>query len=308
MEYYQNVEISKVSWISRGGTAENYYIPDNCDELKELLQSIIHKGEEYLVVGLTSNIYFKNTCRIKNLISTKRVNHWEDRGDLICCECGTITALLSKSMVNMGVDGFEGLVDLPGTVGGAIYGNSGCYGCLISNYLLAIEMIDENGEITVVKKQDLHFSHRSSGLKSGDIRGTILKAFFKKEYGNPILLKQKALQNHLTRLTSQPGPKNNLGTTFCEFGKTTTFGCLAIFVSRCYAFAIRLIHKNALQTEKKRISILLTLSGGRELIPYLHGLERFIWKDEKADVLFVKYNRIIHRLYQKPRLEIEIKE
>ena len=308
MEYYQDVEISKLSWISRGGTAVNYYIPDNCDELKELLQTLIYKHEEYLVVGLTSNLYFKNTYCIKNLISTKKVNHWVDNGEVICCECGTKTGLFSKNMVDIGVVGFEGLVDLPGTIGGAIYGNSGCYGCLISDYLLAVELVDANGEVKVVKSQDLHFSHRSSGLKRGAIKGTILKAFFKKEYGDSILLKQKALQNHLSRLASQPGPKNNLGSTFCEFGKTTLFGWFVIMVSRCYAFAIRSIHKTAHQVEKKRILIILSLAGGRELFPYLHTLNRFIWIDENADKMFIKYNRMIHRLYKKPRLEIEIKE
>lgn len=210
MKYFVNKSIKEVSWIQRGGTARNYFEPENYDELKRLLLELIQQNADFITVGLTSNIYFKNTYNVENLISTKKVNQWQESDDLVCCDAGVNMNLFAKNMVNKGYKGFEGLVDLPGTVGGAVYGNSGCYGCLISDKLSHVEIMDITGSIVELKKDDLHYSTRCSDFKRGKIKGVVLRTFFRKEEGNPTELKRIAEINHQDRLFTQPGPKNNL--------------------------------------------------------------------------------------------------
>lgn len=126
-------------------------------------------------------------------------------------------------MVSNGVKGFEGLIDLLDTISGGVYGNAGCFGCNISDMLVNVKVLREDGKIVVYSKQDLNFATRNSDFKRGILKGIILEVILIKEYGNRLILKDLADKNHKLRLQTQPGPKYNLGTTYFEFGNYTLF-------------------------------------------------------------------------------------
>lgn len=120
MKYIENKRISELSWIHRGGMATNYYEPESVEELVELVRSFYYTGEKFDLVGITSNIYFKDSYNVDNLVSTKQINRYTEDDSVITAECGVNVARLSREMVAKGVKGFEGLIDLPGTVGGGV--------------------------------------------------------------------------------------------------------------------------------------------------------------------------------------------
>ena len=76
-------------------------------------------------------------------------------------------------MVDEGVEGFDGLWDLPGTVASAVYGNSGCFGCEMSDIFHSAEILTPQGEIKVVTPVDLNFVRRNSNIKKGILKGVI---------------------------------------------------------------------------------------------------------------------------------------
>lgn len=80
------------------------------------------------MVGHTLNIYFKNSFNIQTLVQTSKLTNYTILEDYVECECGVHVRLLARDMVKRGYKGFEGLVDLPGTIGGAIVNDSGVMG------------------------------------------------------------------------------------------------------------------------------------------------------------------------------------
>lgn len=308
MKAISNKNISELSWLSRGGIANNYYVPESIEELVELVNKLNAENRQWLLIGLTSNIYFKNTFSIDNLISTKGLTHWEESEDTIDCECGTIVHLLSKKMVEKGINGFEGLIDLPGTIGGAIYGNAGCFDNSISDLLINVTLLLPDGTTTTLNKDELHFSKRNSDLKRGILKGVILKAKLHKEFGDLEQIKVKAENNHRIRIETQPGPKYNLGSTYCDLGKRTFWGNIISFMAGFYSKALMVFNYDDKTRTRKKNEFEFRLAGGKGVIPYIFSPSRFIWKDDNADNVFIQYQRVLNKLYINPRLEIEIME
>lgn len=288
---------------SSGGVILHYYEPETTKELIELVCELNTRQEYFDIVGYTSNIYFKDTYNVDNLITTRRLNSFQDNKNEVTCECGVSVSKLSKEMVSQGVVGFAGLIDLPGTIGAAVYGNAGCYDCLLSDVLISVKVLESNGVTKEYKTEELHYSKRNSDFKRGAIKGAILSVKLKKNYGDIKMIERMAAENHTNRIKTQPGPQNNLGTTYCYFGKRTKLGVIVK-----YASGLLCKVASALTLNVRSWKMELTLIGYKKLIPYLWNIDRFIWKDSQADKYFVEYQKVINKLFQNPQLEIEVKE
>ena len=103
-------------------------------------------------------------------------------------------------MVKRGFKGFEGLIDLPGTIGGAVVNNSGCYGSQISDLLLGAKLLLPNGVVRCLSPQELAFTIRSSSLKRGEVKGIILSVTLRLVNGDPDELMKLADKAHQDRL------------------------------------------------------------------------------------------------------------
>lgn len=298
-----NIKTSSISWLrnsydndSSTGIINNYYIPENMEELRELCVRLQKKNLAYRVIGHTSNIYFLPDTNIPNLISTKRINKWNIEGNILSCECGTNVKSLARAMVDSGMDGFAGLIDLPGTIGGAIYGNASVGNYSISQMLKSIIILNSEGIIEEMSYNDMDFQFRSSCLKRKEMKGIILSCTLQLKRGDVKEQKRIAEEVHKWRIENQPGPLNNLGTT-ALLNDLTCFGYVVALSTKLLDY----LHKNQLRNK-----IILRLAGASILHPYLFGFNRFIWKDSKAHELFETYLKFINRMYRNPKLEIEV--
>ena len=298
-----HVKTYSISWISSSydkdtalGIINTYYIPETIDELQELCISLFTSGEELRVVGHTSNIYFLPNTNISNLISVRKLNRWQIEGNLLTCQCGVNVKALSKAMIDEGFEGFAGLIDLPGTIGGAIYGNASVGKYSITNMLESVKLLNENGQIEVYSKEDMNFQYRSSALKRQEMKGIILSCSLKLTMGDSGKEKRTAEGIHVWRVKNQPGPLNNLGTT-ALLNNHSKYGFLAFSIAKLVAFGRSPIIKK---------NLVLKMLGASHLSPYLFGYNRFIWKDPKAHEFFYDYIRFINKAYKYPKLEIEV--
>lgn len=306
MKHLINVKTTKISWLKDwnptklGGVISDLYYPESIDELVEIVKVCQDNKREFYVFGHTSNSYLLPSFSPDVVISILYLNGYTETEEAITTECGVHSKWLAKYMVGCGYKGFEGLIDLPGTVSGAIYGNAGCYGCLISDYLLSVLVLNKRGQLVEFKKSELGFDHRSSKFKTGEIRGTIIKATFSKVEGDKELLKEKAKLNHANRLETQPGPSNNLGTIFLK-DEYTIFGNWIRRIGRYFA---KMLHKP--ENAPIILKFKLLLAGYPKLSKYLSGMDRFIWNDENAHVAFEDFLQMRKKLFKHNRLEIEI--
>ena len=304
-----NISVYSICWLNHadGGTIGTFYEPETKDELIELCRSLYKEKKSFDLIGHTSNIYFLPNYSVDIMVSTRRLKNVEHKDDFIIADCGANVKALAHTMVNEGIKGFEGLIDLPGTVAAAVYGNASCYKCSVNDMLVSVEFLKENGEIVTLLPEDLKFTKRSSALKRGEIKGVILSVTLRKEYGEAEQLKALAEKNHENRMKTQPGPKDNLGTIYAVTGGKSQKSWIVRLLASLICLPLRLTCKNAAAMKKAKIDTILRLYGAKELQPYVFGWKRYIWKDEKSHEFFWKFHKIHQKLFTESKFEIEIK-
>ena len=129
-----------------------------------------------------------------------------------CIYCGAAVSLtyLARQTAEQGLSGLEYLSGIPGTVGGAIYGNAGVKNYDISSVLLEVELMDYNGSKNILTKDKLNFEYRKSNIKNAII--TKVKFILKKADKNDIL--QTIFKEQQKRKQNQPLGTKNAGCIF----------------------------------------------------------------------------------------------
>ena len=304
-----NVPLQEVSWIksdealkdANKSCAAHLYYPETITELLELCRDFYRSGESFDLIAYASNTLLLPSYHPRHLVCTKRLKGMTEDEEHLICECGMAVRELALYCVEKGYEGFEGLIDLPGAVAAAIYGNAGCYGCRVATHLSHIELLGEDGEVCMVTPDELAFSFRSSALKRGELKGVVLRAVFKKVEGDKAVLAQRAEAAHRERKATQPSAANNLGSTMVGCTQRTAWGHVIIPLARTLARFTR----NRRQTE---VAVILLLTGYRRLRPYLFRMNRYMFLDARAHQLFPAYLDLMRKLYKDPRLEIEIRK
>ena len=306
MQIIENTSIGHFSWLNEriyktgGGKIKNLYLPDTKEELIGLIRQLYKEGNQFYIFGHTSNCYFLPSFSAETVISTRRLYNYKIQERCVICEPGAHIKDIAKKLTNLGIKGYSGMIDLPGTVAAAVYGNAGCFGCETKDIVSSVELLCPNGEVHILSKEDLVFQRRSSALKRKDIEGVILSVTLKKEKGNRSLLINHAEACHKERQQTQPGPANNLGSCFMSGSKTLGLRIVE-----------RIIHHigTLLRLDRKqRLKLLLVLLGQRRLIPYLYEMNRFMWIDEQSHNVFQAYVSFYSKIYKNAKLEIQLFE
>ena len=207
-----NESLSKFSWFNLGGPAKVLFRPKNLKELSIFLKEI--KGiNEIKVLGAGSNTLIRDGGFDGIIIKFgKSFSH------LSLFDSNTIIAgasALDKNVSNFALEnslsGFEFLSCIPGTIGGAIRMNSGCYGAEISGILASVQAIDVNGNIRVIQSSNIQFYYRSSSLDDNLI---FISATFKGKRDNKQNI-QKKINNFVNQKKgTQPQKIKTCGSTF----------------------------------------------------------------------------------------------
>ncbi|RMD52969.1 MAG: UDP-N-acetylmuramate dehydrogenase, partial [Nitrospirae bacterium] len=102
-----------------------------------------------------------NTINVKKIDGSERIKMTLGAGTRL----SKIVAISSK----LGYTGFEGLVGIPGTVGGAVFMNAGSFGTEISEYLISVDVMDRLGRVKTLRKEDIEFSYRHSSIGRDEV-------------------------------------------------------------------------------------------------------------------------------------------
>ena len=124
---------------------------------------------------------------------------------------GTFDKTLSRFAEDNSIINFEFLSCIPGSVGGAIRMNSGCYGDEISNILISIKAIDFKGNLVEIKKDEIEFFYRGTNLPENLI---ILSAKFHARIGDKKIISEKIKKFSKEKKDTQPSQIKTCGSTF----------------------------------------------------------------------------------------------
>ncbi len=209
----KNVLLSQYNWFNLGGPAELFFKPKDKKELVDILRYSKDKNLKINVIGAGSNTLIRDKG-IKGL--TIKLGKSFSQIKLLDNETIEVGAsALDKKLAYYAqenlISGFEFLSCIPGSLGGAVIMNSGCYGEDISKVFLSLRAINFYGEEVEIKKENIKFFYRKTNLPNDLI---ITSVVLKGKQSTKDYIDTKQSQMIETKKRSQPSNVKTCGSTF----------------------------------------------------------------------------------------------
>ena len=206
-------DLSKYSWFNLGGPADIFFRPENKDQLIKFLNVIKDNNYKIHILGAGSNTLIRDSG-VKGVViklGSKFSNIELLEKDTIEVGASTLDRKVSDFAKNNEISCMEFLSCIPGSIGGAIIMNSGCYGSDISEILSSIKIIDEKGKEKEIKNDEIKFFYRGTNIPKNYI---ILSAVLKGIISSKQLIQQKQEELIERKKKSQPSQIKTGGSTF----------------------------------------------------------------------------------------------
>ena len=209
--YKCNEPLSKHTTLCIGGSADYFVEVATEDQLVSLLKFIKENSVKFFVIGGGSNILFSDEGFRGMVIKLSGdFCKYEIDKNMVACGGAISLAYLAEQTAEQGLSGFEYLSCIPGTVGGAVFGNAGVKKCSVSDIVDKVEIIDYSGNKKILTKKDINFEYRKSNLKDC----IITKIFFVLKNADKNDILETISQERKRRIISQPIGTKNAGCTF----------------------------------------------------------------------------------------------
>lgn len=210
------------SWRA-GGYAERYYIPADLNDLACFLHDL-PADEPVYVVGLGSNLLIRDgglrgtVVAVHAQLNDLQLIEQNDLGGLIYAGAGVACAKIARFAAKHQLAGAEFLAGIPGTAGGALAMNAGCFGAETWEIVARVQMINQSGEIFVRQPEEYMIGYRSVKLQHA-LTGVaesewFAGGYFRLPHGNQAESRQKIKQLLAQRIRSQPLNQPNAGSVF----------------------------------------------------------------------------------------------
>jgi UDP-N-acetylmuramate dehydrogenase len=207
-----NENLSKLSWFNIGGPAQVLFRPKNLRDLSLFLKTI-DKEEKIKILGAGSNTLIREGgfegIVIKLGNSFSNISLFDDR--TIIAGASALDKTVSNFALENSISDFEFLSCIPGTIGGAIRMNTGCYNEDISKIVASIQVMDFTGKMRVIYSNDIKFSYRGCNLSEDLI---FISATLKGKESNKANIKKKMDKLIVQKKKSQPEKIKTCGSTF----------------------------------------------------------------------------------------------
>lgn len=222
-DLYINEPMKKHTTWRAGGIAARFYKPSDLADLAAFLYGLPQYEPVYLV-GLGSNLLVRDGglrgtvvaphARLNDLQLVKQ----DGQGKMIFAGAGVACAKVARFAAHHGLAGAEFLAGIPGTVGGALAMNAGCFGTETWQIVAQVQVIDRQGEFHIRESADYSFSYRQVILRSianhSSKEEWFTGGWFKLRHGNHKISLQKIKELLVKRINSQPLNLPNAGSVF----------------------------------------------------------------------------------------------
>ena len=207
-----NQDLKKKNWFNIGGKAKIFYKAENLKDLVKFLKTL-NNLENIFVIGAGSNILITDEVYDGVVIKLgKNFNRLSALGeDIIISGTAVLDKNLAQYACENSLSGFEFLSCIPGTIGGAIKMNAGCFGSEIKNILISVQAIDKHGNISTISANKINFEYRNNNLSDDLI---FLSASFRGIKKNSKKIKEEMLRLKTQKDIKQPTKIKTSGSTF----------------------------------------------------------------------------------------------
>jgi len=208
-----NASLAGFSWFRVGGPAEVLFEPEDADDLATFM-ACLPADVSVTVIGVASNLLFRDGGVDGVVIRLgKAFAGITAEGDTVTAGSGAMDVNVARAARDAGLAGFEFLIGIPGTVGGALRMNAGAYGAEVSDIFVAARAVTGRGEVAALSPADMAFAYRHCGQPDDVI---FTEATFRGVLGDTAAIAARMAEIQKARGETQPVKSRTGGSTFAN--------------------------------------------------------------------------------------------
>ena len=205
-------DLKKKNWFNIGGKSKIFYKANNLKELIKFLK-ILDNKEKIFVLGAGSNTLI--TDETFNGVVIKLSSNFNNisllKEDVIIAGSSVLDRNLADFATNSELTGFEFLSCIPGTIGGGIKMNAGCFGREFKDILISVQALDVFGNVVTIPSNKINFDYRKTDIPEDYI---FLSASFRGVKDEKIKIQNEIKKLKEQKIKAQPTKTKTSGSTF----------------------------------------------------------------------------------------------
>ena len=202
--------LNDLTWLRVGGPADWFFQPADVEDLQEFLRDLPSEIDVF-PMGVGSNLIVRDGGLRAVVIRLGRgFNGIEVDGTRVRVGAAALDAHVAKKAAEAGVD-LTFLRTIPGSIGGAVTMNAGCYGAYVADVFVEARGVTRKGELVTLTADDLNFRYRQSDLPEGMV---LIDAVLEGDAGDPDELQARMEHQLAKRDATQPTKDRTAGSTF----------------------------------------------------------------------------------------------
>ena len=215
----ENVPLAPYTSARIGGPADIFITADTVAELARVVKYLWKNEMPFTMLGGGANILVsdKGARGVVILNRAKGVKFHLGDQPSVAAESGVVFSNLANRCASKGLAGIEWGAAVPGTIGGAVYGNAGAFGGDVAGSLISTELLTENGRGNIIREiftvEQMGYAYRTSVLKRGEIKAIVLSAELSLKNSTKEEVTVKIQQFSAHRKATQP-PGASMGSMF----------------------------------------------------------------------------------------------
>jgi UDP-N-acetylmuramate dehydrogenase len=204
--------LAPFTWFRVGGPAEVLFLPADHQDLADFLRALPAETP-VLPLGVGSNVIVRDGGMpgVVVRLAGKAFAGVSVEGDLITAGAGALDAAVARAAANAGLAGLEFYAGIPGTIGGALTMNAGCYGSETRDVLVSAWGYDRSGDKRTLRLEDFGYTYRHSNAPEDIIW---VEATYRGRPDDPEAVKARMAEITARRETTQPIREKTGGSTF----------------------------------------------------------------------------------------------
>ncbi|WP_405106890.1 UDP-N-acetylmuramate dehydrogenase [Phaeobacter sp. BS52] len=207
---HPNRDLSGLTWLQVGGPADYLFQPADIEDLSHMLRSLDPEVPVF-PMGVGSNLIVRDGGMRALVIRLGRgFNAIEIEGDTVVAGAAALDGHVARKAADAGID-LTFLRTIPGSIGGAVRMNAGCYGSYMADVFQSATVVLRSGEVVTLRGDDLKFAYRQSDLPEGAV---LVSAVLRGPKGDPEALHARMEEQLAKRDATQPTKDRSAGSTF----------------------------------------------------------------------------------------------
>ncbi len=208
-----NEPLGPYTWFRVGGAADALFIPADPDDLADFLKAL-DPAVPVTVLGVGSNVIVRDGG-VEGVVIRLAGRAWGQvtaEGEAITAGAGALDAMVAKASAKAGIAGLEFYAGIPGTIGGALTMNAGCYGAETKDVLVSAWGLKRRGERVEFALSDFGYTYRHSVVPENEI--IWVEATFRGTSDDPAAVQARIDEITSRREQTQPIREKTGGSTF----------------------------------------------------------------------------------------------